>query len=323
MHAASALFLAVALRQEDPDRLVDRLRTEDPSERRRATQELLRAGAAALPAAVRALAKEAPDPAPRVAELVARLSSRAWKERAEAMRDLARMGRPARAALEGHAASGDPEVAWRVRTALAEIQERAEREEQLEELRDTALCEVLGELGDARAVGPLLRILLAGGAADPRPELRRRAAEALGKLRGAMEPAQADQAAGRVLAMLERTPAAREKSALVKALGDLRAPAAIRPLAALLADRSEKDLNLKRACLAALAVSGDPRGAKAVVDALLADEVYLRQGAAALLEELSGAPSGFDPRLTAEENRAAIEKLRAWWSKKFGRPWEE
>jgi HEAT repeat protein len=313
-----ALLVVGSPFQEDPERLVERLKAEDAAERRKASEELRRRGAAAVPASIRALERAAPDPAPRVAELVRRLSSKAWKERDESMRELARIGRPGRAALEPHASSGDPEVAWRVKTALAEIQEHSGREDLLEALRDAALCELLGELGDRRAVGPLLKALW-----DPRPEIGRRAAEALGKLRGGMEAGQSDQAAERILAMLEQSASARDKSLLVRALGGLRAPGAVAPLAALLSDRSEKNIHLKRACVAALAASGDARGVRAILDALGADDVYLRQGAQAALEELSGGPTGFDPRRSPGENRAALEKLRAWWSRKFGRPWEE
>ena len=110
---------------------------------------------------------------------------------------------------------------------------------------------------------------------------------------------------------------------LLKALGRLGAPGAARPLAALLADRSEKNVHLKRSCMAALASIGRPRGVRAIVDALASDDVYLRQGAAAVLEELAGGSFDFDPRKTPEENRAAIEKFRAWGASKYGKAWEE
>jgi hypothetical protein len=318
----AALLLLLPLLQESPEALLERLKTEDAAERRKIQEELLRRGREAVPAAVRALENAAPDPAARVRDLVRQLGAKAWKERNEAMRALSGLGRGAKSALEAEAqAATDPEVAWRARAALAEIQDRAGQDERVEDFRALALCEYLGEAGDARAVPVLLRTLLT--APEAKAELRRRAAEALGKLRERMEPAQADDASEKILGLLERTPSARDKSVLVRALAGLRSPAGVRPLAALLADRSEKNVNLKRSCMAALAASGEARGLKAVVDALLSDDVYLRQGAQTLLEEAWGEALGFDPLRPAEANRAAIEKARAGWSRKFGRPWED
>jgi len=306
---------------DDVESVLSALKTEDAAARRAALDRLHRLGSPAVPAALRVLENAAPNPAERVAGLVKQLSSKGWKERDGAMQELSRLGRSARAALEEHAGAADPEVAWRVRAALADIQDKAGRDEQLEEIRATALCEFLGEAGDGRAAPTLLRILLSG-APEQRAELKRRAAEALGLLRPALSTAQAEEAAGRVLSMLERAAAARERSLLVKTLAGLRSPACVRPLEALLADRSEKNVNLKRNCMAALAASGDPRGLRAVIEALSAEDVYVRQGAAAILEEASGERPGFDPRAPAADRRAAVERFRAWWSKKFGRPWD-
>src|SRR5206468_592925 len=130
-----------------------------------------------------------------------------WKERDEAMQSLVRLGRAAKAGLEALPADGDPEVVWRVKAALAEIAERAGREDLLEEMRNIALCEFLGEAGDARAVGTLLRIL-AAGPADPRPDLKIRAAYALGQLAGRLQPAQGDASARTLLALLARAASA-------------------------------------------------------------------------------------------------------------------
>ncbi len=180
---------------------------------------------------------------------------------------------------------------------------------------------MLAQSGDARAVPPLLR-LLTSPPADQRLELKRRAAEALGHLRPAMSAAQAEEVADPVVQVLERTPGPLEKGMLLKTLGRLGSPDSVRPIAALLADRSEKNVHLKRSCIAALAAIGNPRGIRAIAEALASDEVYLRQGAAAALEELSGGPFGFDPRATAEQNREALEKIRAWGASKYGKGWE-
>jgi HEAT repeat protein len=304
------------------DKLVERLRTEDASERRRVQAELVRLGAEAVPAMLRALESATPRPEEEVARLVKRLGAPSWKERNEATEALVRLGRNALPILEGQIAAADPEAAWRLRSAAAEIREKAGQDEQLEELRAAALCDVLGQAGDGRAVAPLLK-LLAADAPEKRPQLKLRASQALGQLRGVMTGAQPEEAADRVIQVLERMSAPLEKAMLLKSLGRLGSPAAVRPLAALLADRSEKNVHLKRSCMAALAAIGQARGVRAVVDALSAEDVYVRQGAGATLEELAGEGFGFDPRSTAEENAAAVGKYRAWGAAKYGKAWQE
>jgi HEAT repeat protein len=110
---------------------------------------------------------------------------------------------------------------------------------------------------------------------------------------------------------------------LLKALGRLGSPGAVRPLSALLSDRSEKNVHLKRSCMAALAAIGQGRGVRAIAEALSSDDVYLRQGAAAVLEELAGEAFDYDPRKSPDENRAAIEKFRAWGASKYGASWND
>jgi HEAT repeat protein len=252
---------------------------------------------------------------------VKRLESASWKERNEATESLVRLGRPAVALLEARIGSADAEVAWRLKAAVAEIQEKAGRDEQAEETRGAVICDVLGQAGDGRAVAPLLR-LLAADAASKRVALKIRACQALGFLRNAMEAGQAEEAADRVLQVLERAPGALEKGLLIKTLGRLKVAGAVRPLAALLTDRSEKNAHLKRCCILALAAIGDPRGLRSIVDALASDDVYVRQAAGAALEELSGNAYGYDPRLNPEESREAAGKFRQWGALKYGKDWE-
>lgn len=313
--AAAALFPLPA--QDEVEKALERLKTEDAAEQRKALDDLARHGAAAVAAAIRTLDNLHPGMAERVAGLVRQLASRKWKERDEAMQALVRLGRYAKVALSEHANAGDPETAWRVKTALAEIQERAAREEILEEHRNAALCDFLGAAGDGRAVKTLARL---AGSAPARVQVR--AAEALGRLRGAMGRAQADEAADRLLEMLEKNRDARARTSAIRSLGMLKSEAAVRPLSGLLADRSEKNLHVKRTCMAALVAVGGPEALRAVIGALGTDDVYLREGAVAALEPAAGDAFGFDPRLGPAENRAAVERFQAWWSKKFARPWE-
>src|SRR5262245_56281119 len=206
MNLAVALLSLLALRPADVDQLLERLRTEDAAERRRAQAELAALGAEAVPAMIRALESASPRPEEEVARLVQRLGSPSWKERSDATQALARLGRSAVPVLETLIAKADAEAAWRLRSAIAEIREKAGQDEQLEELRAAALCDLLGQAGDARAVAPLLK-LLAADAPDKRPQLKLRACQALGQLRGAMSGGQPEEAADRVLQVLVRTAA--------------------------------------------------------------------------------------------------------------------
>jgi HEAT repeat protein len=322
MIAMLAFVSSLLLAQGSVDKLLERLRTEDAVERRKAQAELTRLGAEAVPAMIRALESASPRPEEEVTRLVKRLESPRWRERSEATEALVRLGRAAIPVLEARIAGADPEVAWRLKSAVSEIREKAGQDEQLEEVRAAALCDVLGQGGDGRAVGPLLK-LLGADAPEKRLPLKLRASQALGLLRPAMSAGQAEEAADRILQVLERMSSPLEKALLFQSLGRLGSPAAVRPLAALLADRSEKNVHLKRSATAALAAIGQGRGIRAIVEALGADDVYVRQGAAALLLDLAGDLYGYDPRATNDENRAAVEKLRAWGSSKYGKAWDD
>ena len=322
MIATLALLSSLLLAQADIDKLLERLRTEDAAERRRAQAELIRRGGEAVPAMLRTLESASPRPEEEVARLVKRLESSRWKERSEATEALVRLGRAAIPVLEAKIASADSEAAWRLKAAVAEIREKAGQDEQLEEYRAAALCDVLGQAGDGRAVAPLLKLLDAD-APEKRVPLKLRASQALGLLRATMSAGQAEEAADRILQLLERVSSPLDKAMLFQTLGRLGAPSAVRPLAALLADRSEKNVHLKRSAMAALAAIGQPRGVRAIVQALSADDVYVRQGAAALLLEFAGDLFGFDPRAGTEENQPAIEKFRSWGLSKYGKGWND
>src|ERR1043165_9819349 len=100
MISAVALLSLLAFRSVDVDQLLERLRTDDAAERRRAQAELAALGAEAGPAMIRTLETASPRPEEEVARLVKRLASPTWKERSEATLALTRLGRSAVPVLE-------------------------------------------------------------------------------------------------------------------------------------------------------------------------------------------------------------------------------
>lgn len=307
--------------QEDVESILERLRSGDASERLRALEDLRAAGAGMVPAAIRALEGGQVGLREKVGALLKRLSSESWKDRHGAARALVRLGRAARPMLEAASESSDPEVSWRVRDILAELGEGEGLEEDREGAQTAALCTLLGEAGDGRAIRTLLGLLASG-----RPEVRLASAEALGRLRDRMGPQEAAEAAEGVLEIfggVRHPPGAAEKARLLRVLGDLQSPAGVRPLEALLADRGERDVHVKRMAVAALAAIGDAASLRVVVKALGSEEVYVRQAAAVRLREVAGEDFGIDPMDPAEAGGKAVLRARAWWSGRFGEPWGE
>jgi HEAT repeat protein len=313
------LLLALAqTADEKASALIDQLRNDDAAARRKALDALVEIGKPAVPAILRTLAEEAPDLPAKVEGLVKKLAAKEWKERDEAMKGLARIGRRAVDSLKPHADVADPEVAWRVRTALAEIEEGRPREVAMDHLRNAALCEALGFLGEGSAAAPLVKEL----SGSPSAEVRLRAAEALGRLRATMGGAQADEAAEKVVEFLGsgQTTDRRARSSLVKTLGLLRSAAAVKALSAML--RDDRDLHVKRLAMIALMAIGDAAGAQAVVKALESEDPYLREAAMTVLSGPAGGTHGFDPRKDAAGNAEALGKFRAWWEKAHRKTWE-
>ncbi len=317
------LILAIILQPQgaggDVGAAIGRLRTDDPVERRKAIDELLGMGQEAVAAALKELEGGAPDLKDRVTALVGRLSSGRWRERDEAARGLAALGPGASPLLREFLESGDPEVRWRVGAVLERIEGEREREGRLDEARRLALCEFLGEARDARAIPALLKAVASGS-----PAARLAAAEALGRLRDLMDPAQVEEGADKTMEALSdpaSPPQGTEKARFIRVLFRLRSPSCVRPLASLLADRSEKNVHVKRLSAAALGAVGGAEALRALIDALESDEIYVRQEAAAVLGGLGAAGFGFDPAAPAGANRQAVLRYREWWCRRFGREW--
>ena len=154
-------------------------------------------------------------------------------------------------------------------------------------------------------------------------ETKMKAVEALVRLQAHLTREQADEVSARILEILESSRGAPQRSLMIRALGPLKSRLSVKPLTALVRDRTERNVHVKRRAMATLLEIGDLDGVRAVVEALTDEDVYVRQGAAFLLAGLFGEEFGFDPRATAAQNKASLEKFRAAWVKKFGRAWDE
>jgi len=331
----SVLLSAVALLQpSDDDKkirgLIEELKLEDASARRKALDALLDRGKRAVPAAIEVLEDTRHGLKDQVDDLVGRLASREWKDRDAAQKSIVRLGRHAREFLQAHEGNADAEVAWRVKAALAEIEEREREEAGYEYLRNAGLCEFLGLAaeGDAKAVALLLKQLETPPTTNPalaeaHLALRVRAAEALGRLRATLPDAKAHDVAEHALELLKRNRDRRQCIALVQTLGRLRSEAAVTPLDSLVDDPERRDVHLKRAALRALAAIGDPRGVARAIKSLASEDVYMRDAAIEVLVEVAGQDFGLDPRQAPDAARERIQAARAWWEKKYGKEWSE
>jgi len=304
--------------------LLERLQSADPAERRTAERALSEAGASAVPALRRALARDDAGIEERVDALVKKLASATWKEREEATRALARLGGAARPRLRTHEASTIPEVAWRVKSLLAELKELETGELAGAMYADAALCRLLGAAGDGPSADLILKAIAraAGGSPDGALDARRSAVEALAALRPSITPEQADRATEEGLKLLAEQRDRRTTGAVLRALGKLRSPAATPPLALLLEDASVKDLHLKRGAMAALLALDHPAGVRAVARTLRSEEPYLREAAVQTLSAAAGSDFGIDPS-AGPAPEAAFAKVRAWWEARYKRSWDD
>lgn len=133
----------------------------------------------------------------------------------------------------------------------------------------------LGGCGDARAAEPLLQALCAPKPCVSKSDVRRRAAEALGKLadRRAVDPL--------TLALGDSHSGVRHAAA--QALGELGDPRALGPLTLMLKDR---DSGVRHAAARALGKLGDPRAVEALIRAGSDRDSEVRSAAAEALANL-------------------------------------
>jgi HEAT repeat protein len=326
---AVLLFSLLVQTPDDAKRvlgLIDELKQSDAGVRRRAIEALLAAGEKAVPHALAVLADEFPGLEQRVDDLVAKLAAPEWAVRAEAQKALVAIGRRARPRLQKHANHENVEVNWRVRTALAEIAE----DERDETARDYALkreiCEFLGRSGDARAPAAVARVLQlrapsVAAHAEDHLALRVRAVEALGRLARSLTTEQTEAAVEAATQAVTQARASRDAAALAVALGQFRTRAAVPPLLAMLRDRGRRDVHVKRLVMRSLVALDDPRGVAGVVQAVGADDVYVREAAIDTLAEATGKDVGLDPRRAPGSDAERVRALRAWWEKKYGLEW--
>jgi HEAT repeat protein len=125
-----------------------------------------------------------------------------------------------------------------------------------------AAAEVLGKIGDPRAVEPLIAALK-----DAEWRVRAAAAYALGKIKDprAVEP---------LIAALKNE----SRAAAAYALGEIKDPRAVEPLIAAL-----KDKDVRASAAEALGKIGDPRAVEPLIDALQDKEWFVRRTAAEAL----------------------------------------
>jgi HEAT repeat protein len=324
----AALLLSLLVQASDDAKilgLIDELRQSDAAVRRRAIESLLAGGEKAVPRALAALADEFPGLDQRVDDLVAKLAAPEWTARAEAQKALEAIGRRARPRLQKHANHENVEVSWRVRTAISEIGEQERDETARDYALKRGLCEFLGRSRDARAGAAVARVLQlpAPPAAhvDDHLALRVRAVEALGRLAGSLTAEQTEAGAEAATQCVAQVRSSRDAAALAVAFGQLRTRASVPPLLAMLRDRGRRDVYVKRMVMRSLVALDDPRGVAGVVQAVEADDVYVREAAIDTLAEATGKDVGLDPRRAPGSDAERVRALRAWWEKKYGLEW--
>ena len=323
MISPSLFLLPFAFLLQDPAPAIDRLRSLDASVRQAAERELSAEGAKAVPALRRALARETDPVDPRVDALVKKLSAPTWKERDEATRALVHLGRAARPRLATHEGAADVEVAWRVKSVLVELKELEPGEAAGSVFRDAAICRLLGAAGDGASAGAILAALAGteGAPAEGVLDLRLSVLAALADLRGSLTAEQAERATEEGLKLAGESRHRRTTGFVLKAVGRLKSPSAVAPLAAILEDAAVKDIHVKRGAMAALAALDQPASMKAVAGVLKSADPYLREAALQVLVA-SGAPEAGIDSAAGPASDESFAKIRAWWEKKYGRTWD-
>jgi HEAT repeat protein len=161
----------------------------------------------------------------------------------------------------------------------------------------------LGEIGDPRAVKPLIAVLK-----DHKEDVRKAAAIALGKIGDprAVEPLIA------VLKEIEGVVFRGVCRAAAEALGEIGDPRAVEPLIAALKD---KDEYVRKAAAIALGEIGDPRAVEPLTNALQYGGPELRKAAAEALDKLGWLPD-------EGANGAAYWVVKNEWARcvKIGEP---
>ncbi len=320
MNAAFSVFihLLLLIQESDGTTLLERLRSFDAGVRAAAERELAAAGSKAVPDLRRALKRDSDPIDPRVDALVRKLSAASWKERDEAARALVQLGRAAAPRLATHENSTDVEVAWRVKSILAELKEREPGEAAGTAYADAAACRLLAAAGDGGSAEFILGALrgTAAAPAEAALDLRLSVLGALADLRPSLTAEQAERAAEEGFRLLAEPRHRRTTGFVLKSLGRLKSPSAIRPMAALLEDASVRDLHVKRQALAALAALGSRESIRPVIDALDSPEPYVREAALEALKS-TGLP---DPQYDPASGPASVDlrtRIREGWERKL------
>jgi HEAT repeat protein len=167
-----------------------------------------------------------------------------------------------------------------------------------------AAARALGQVGDPRAVEPLIATLEHWGDAD----VRKAAAEALVKIGApAVEP---------LIAAL-KDEVERVRKAAAETLVKIGAPA-VEPLIA--AWRDSSNWHVRQAAVGALGQIGDARAVKPLIGALKNRDEYMRKAAAWALGQI-GDPRAVEPLIAALKDEVEwVRKAAAWALVKIGAP---
>lgn len=295
---------------------IEKLATKDAAERRKTQDAILERGPVVLPSLLEVLEGKRSGLREEGEVVLKGLASQRWEDRDKAATALSRLGRSMKPFLEEVLSRElSLEVFWRIRFALAEIGERSTQEVELEGERDTALCEILGEMGDASCAPALLA---RSGSKDPR--LRRCAALALGRLRPRLNDALAEEATGKIIDMLDSDRDVIERCSALEALAELRSLPGSPRIRRLLREEDLPNEQIRIRALQVLGAIGGAENVRVVIEELSGNNPYRRWEAFVVLKRQVTDDFGFDPR---EESKEAIRLFQEWWEKKFERKWRE
>jgi HEAT repeat protein len=312
VHALVALMLPAAPPQDpDPLPIIERLRAADPAARLKARTELRAVGARAVEPLCGILEDRRPELERRAQALMEKLEDEDAQVREEATVALLEIGPRVEAVIRGGAEKAQGEARWRLGRVMGWIKKNQDQEREASARQKEGACEVLGALGDARALEPLAKAVR-----HEDPAVRLAAIQALGSL--------ADGRGAEPLArIVEGDADKRMRAAAARALGRIGTPEARQALRDRLGG-AETDEQVVRRLLEGLAQDPSAEAARLIVRRLEAPSAVVREAAFRLAAPRAGLEKEpFDAARPADPaTRRTVERFHAWWAGRFGKPWE-